>query len=103
MSTLDKVSVALTSKAYFDGQVTSRNITFADGEIKTLGLMLPGEYEFGTAAPELMQILSGEVEVRLAGENSWTSYTGGQEFNVVGDSKFAIKVKQVTDYLCTYG
>ena len=30
-------------------------------EIKTLGIMMPGEYTFGTNEAELMEIIAGEV------------------------------------------
>ena len=46
---------------YFDGRVTSAEVTFADGLWETLGVILRGEYEFGTDAHELMEILSGEL------------------------------------------
>ncbi len=36
---------------------------FSDGSMKTLGIMLPGEYEFNTAEKEIMEILAGDLEV----------------------------------------
>ena len=44
MSDFANVSVSKEANVYFDGQVTSRAIVFADGTRKTLGVMLPGEY-----------------------------------------------------------
>ena len=40
----ENVTVDLISNIYFDGNVTSRNIFFSDGSLKTLGVMLKGEY-----------------------------------------------------------
>ncbi|MBN4078551.1 pyrimidine/purine nucleoside phosphorylase, partial [Gammaproteobacteria bacterium AH-315-C21] len=65
MSTFENVSVVKQANVYFDGKVTSRTVIFADGEKKTLGIMMPGEYEFGAEVKELMEILSGELEVLL--------------------------------------
>ena len=65
MEQFDQVSVIKNANVYFDGKVTSRTIVFSDGTRKTLGIMLPGEYEFNTEAKELMEILSGELEVLL--------------------------------------
>ena len=59
------------TKLLRDGAVTSRTLEFASGERKTLGIMQPGEYRFTTGKPELMEILSGSVSVRLDGEASW--------------------------------
>ena len=72
------------------------------GEEKSLGIMMPGEYNFGTGKAELMEIISGEVEVKIAGENSWTLYEGDSEFDVPANSNFDIKVKTITDYCCSY-
>jgi uncharacterized protein YaiE (UPF0345 family) len=48
MSKFENVTVIKEANVYFDGRVTSRVLEFADGSKKTLGIMLPGEYEFGT-------------------------------------------------------
>ena len=42
---------------YFKGNVFSRNIFLKYGSRKTLGVMLPGKYEFNTKARELMEII----------------------------------------------
>ena len=47
---------------YFDGRVTSAEVTFADGLWETLEVILRGEYEFGTDAHEVIWILSGKLE-----------------------------------------
>lgn len=98
----ENVSVVKKANIYFDGNVTSRTIVFADGSKKTLGIMLPGEYEFGTGAAELMEILAGELEVQLPGEQGWKSIVGGQSFNVAANARFQLKIKTVTDYCCSF-
>jgi uncharacterized protein YaiE (UPF0345 family) len=70
----ENVTIVKKANIYFDGKVTSRNVFFPDGTRKTLGFMLPGEYEFGTAAPELMEILAGEMEVLLPGSDQWQTH-----------------------------
>ena len=102
MSSFDNVSVVKAANIYFDGQVTSRVVEFADGSKKTLGIMMPGEYEFGTDTNELMEIQAGEMEVLLPGENDWQTFTAGDTFEVPKDSKFKLKVKSVSDYCCSY-
>ncbi len=105
MSDIIEKGVDLLKKAnvYFDGRVTSRNYTDANGVIKSLGVMLPGEYTFGTKAPEKMEIISGTVEVLFAGmESNWETFKGGDSFEVPGNSSFEIKVEEITDYCCTY-
>jgi len=102
MSTFENVSVVKQANVYFDGKVTSRTVIFADGEKKTLGIMMPGEYEFGAEVKELMEILSGELEVLLPETTEWKAINGGEAFEVSAASKFKVKVKSVTDYCCSY-
>ena len=64
--------------------------------------MMPGTYNFGTNEAELMEIIDGDVEVKLKGETSWNKYTAGTSFDVVANSAFDIKVNVITDYCCSY-
>jgi len=103
MSEFKNVTVIKKANVYSDGKVTSRTVLFADGSKKTLGIMLPGEYTFGTDAKELMEILAGELTVLLPGETTWKTIQGGESFNVPANAKFSLKVTTVTDYCCSYG
>jgi purine/pyrimidine-nucleoside phosphorylase len=96
------VTVVKKANVYFEGKVSSRTILFQDGSKKTLGIMLPGEYEFGTAAKELMEILTGELDVLLPGSDKWKGVKEGDSFEVPAQSKFKLKVKAITDYCCSY-
>lgn len=96
------VSVLKKANVYFDGKVTSRTVLFENGEKKTLGFMLAGEYEFNTGAEELMEILNGEMDIMLAGESSYKLYKEGESFVVPANSSFKIIVKAYADYCCSY-
>jgi hypothetical protein len=102
MSEFTNVTVVKKANMYFDGKVTSRTVLFSDGTKKTLGIMLPGDYEFGTAYKEIMEILAGDLDVLLPGSAEWQQYTEGRAFEVPANSKFKLKVKAVTDYCCSY-
>lgn len=96
------VTVDKKASVYFEGKVTSRTIRFEDGSHKTLGIMLPGDYTFGTADKEIMEIMSGEMEVQLPESDEWVMITGPQSFEVPANSSFNLKVKSITDYCCSY-
>lgn len=96
------VSVAREANVYFDGKVTSRTIVLADGSQKTLGVMLPGEYEFGTQAAEEMDISSGELDVLLPGADDWLSIRQAHVFHVPAEASFKVRVHSITHYCCTY-
>lgn len=102
MSQFHNVNIIKAANVYFDGKVSSRTVLFDDGSSKTLGIMLPGEYEFGTQAKELMEILSGELEIMLPQSVSWQTVVGPQSFEVPANAKFRVKVNTVTDYCCSY-
>ncbi len=102
MSEFKNVTVVREANIYFDGKVTSRTVLFGDGSKKTLGVMLPGEYEFSTGDKEIMEILVGELEVMLPGASSWKKISGGQSFDVPANSKFTMKVKTLSDYCCSF-
>lgn len=97
----EQVSVEKKANIYFDGKVTSRTVLLADGTKKTLGIMLPGEYTFSTAAKEEMDISAGKLSYRLQGED-WVTIDGTGVFYVPANSSFDLKVEEVTDYCCSY-
>lgn len=102
MQEFKNVTVVKKANIYFDGKVTSRTVLFADGIKKTLGIMFPGEYEFGTAEKEIMEILAGDLDVLIPGTPGWQTVVAGASFEVPAHSKFKLKVKSLTDYCCSY-
>lgn len=102
MGQFENVTVVKKANVYFDGKVTSRTVYFPSGERKTLGIMMPGEYEFGTGDKEIMEILGGVLEVLLPGSDKWISVKEGESFEVPAKSSFKLVIKEVTDYCCSY-
>ena len=102
MSEFHNVTVVKKANVYFDGKVASRTVLFADGSKKTLGIIQSGEYEFSTGDKEIMEILSGELDVALPASAGWLAVKGGESFEVPGHSKFTMKVKTLTDYCCSF-
>jgi len=102
MSEFNNVTVVRKANIYFDGKVSSRTIVFADGSKKTLGVMLPGDYEFNTGDKEIMEIMSGELDVMLPGAQGWRTIRGGESFDVPAQAKFSLKIKTITDYCCSF-
>jgi len=98
----ENVTVEVAGNSYFDGAVTSRTLHFPDGSRKTLGFMQEGDYEFGTGAAEIMEIISGEMDVKLPDSHEWITIKGGEQFSVPANAKFQLKVKQLSDYCCSY-
>lgn len=102
MTAFENVTVVKQANIYFDGKVSSRTVQFADGTEKTLGIMLPGDYTFGTEAKEIMEIMAGDLEVLLPETEQWQSINAGESFEVPANAKFQLKIKTPTDYCCSY-
>ena len=102
MSQFDNVAVIREANFYFEGNVSSRTVVFPDGTKKTLGVMLPGEYKFGTSSHEIMEILAGELDVFLPGASVSVLVKGGETFEVPANTSFTVNVKTITDYCCSY-
>lgn len=86
---------------YFDGKVKSIAFT-AGGGAATVGVMAPGDYEFGTVKKEIMTVVSGKLTVKLPGEADWMDFPKGGSFTVPPNAKFQLKVGEDTAYLCLY-
>ena len=56
---LENVTAIAKANVYFDGKVVSHTVYMENGDRKTLGLFLPGEYEFGTGDAEIMDLTDG--------------------------------------------
>lgn len=101
---MEFTNVKLVAKAnvYDGGKVSSRTFFLESGQRKTLGFMLAGEYQFSTAAAEIMEVLQGEMQALLPGQSSFQAFGPGQSFNVPANSAFTVRVPQYADYCCSY-
>ena len=102
MDKYKNVNVDKLANIYFEGNVISRNVFFRDGSKKTLGVMLPGKYEFNTDARELMEIMSGKLSLKLQNYQDWKLIKAGMDFNVPKNSSFKVNVLELVNYTCSY-
>ena len=99
----ENVTALAAANVYFDGKVISHAIILPDGSTKTLGVILPGEYHFGTEAAELMEIIAGECRHILDDTKETISTRSGSSFNVPANSGFTITVeKEPCHYVCSF-
>lgn len=100
----EQVSVGKKANVFFDGKCVSHSVFFADGSRKTVGVIMPGaQLTFNVGAPELMEITSGECQVKIAGDNEFKTYTAGSQFNVATNGSFEIHAKDEVNYVCSFG
>lgn len=97
------VKAVTKANIYFEGRVVSHSILFPDGSKKTLGLIYPGKFHFGTDKAERMEIVAGSCTVTLKGDSKVSSYTAGQFFDVPASSGFDIEVTAgICEYICSF-
>ena len=102
MELIENVSIEKNINIYFEGKVTSRNFFLKNGAKKTLGVMMPGIYEFETKKKEIMEIISGKLKVLLPGHSEWKEINEKTEFEVPSNSKFKVEILSLTNYCCSY-
>lgn len=99
----DNVTAIAKANVYFDGKVVSHTILAADGSKKTLGLIYPGKFHFGTAQAERMEIVAGNCRVKLDGQGDTREYAAGSAFDVPANSGFDIEVTAgICEYVCSF-
>jgi len=97
------VTAIAKANVYFEGKVVSHSILLTGGERKTLGLIYPGTYHFGTAAAERMELTAGACRVKIDGTTHWSDYDAGRQFEVPANSGFDIEVKSgICEYICSF-
>ena len=100
---IPNVTAVAKANVYFEGRVISHTILSQDGSKRTLGLIYPGTYHFGTGAAELMQIVDGSCSVVLDGTETKSAHGSGSEFRVPANSGFTITVADgICQYVCSF-
>ena len=99
---IDGVSITTKANVYFDGKCVSHGFTYPDGTRKSVGVVLPAELTFGTAAAEIMECVGGSCEYRLDGSDQWLPSGPGDKFSIPANSKFDIRVTEAYHYICHY-
>lgn len=100
MNKLEKVSVRKEANVYYEGKVSSRVIFEENGDRKTLGLVLPGTYEFSAEDKEILEILEGVCTITYDGHEN--RYEKGDVFSIPANTTFLFGAEEITDYCCSY-
>jgi len=97
------VTAVAKANVYFDGKVVSHTLLLPDNTKKTLGLIYPGRFHFGTDQAERMEIVAGQCAVKLDGQSAIHNYAAGQAFEVAAKAGFDIEIKSgICEYICSY-
>ena len=100
---IGNVTVTAKANVYFDGKVVSHTLLLVDGSKKSVGVIMPGSYHFGTDSAERMEILEGGCDVQLDGQEEVRRCRVSESFRVPAKSGFTITVADAPcHYICTF-
>ncbi|WP_423252540.1 pyrimidine/purine nucleoside phosphorylase [Vibrio vulnificus] len=86
----------IKENSYFAGNVKSLGFN-QQGEDSSVGVMLPGNYTFGTDAPERMTVVKGALVIKREGDEEWSTYQAGETLEVGGKMVFGSGSGEVSD------
>lgn len=90
----------LKHNSYFDGKVQSLGYE-RHGRRQTVGVIVPGEYQFTTDGAERMSVINGELHARV-GNGAWTAYPAGTAFEVPAKTAFHVRAAAPSAYWCEF-
>lgn len=80
-----------------------QSLTYDDGKKAfSVGIISPGEYEFGAIKKEITTVTSGKISAWVEGNDQWQDYSAFQEFTISGHKNFRYKVSETSSYICFY-
>lgn len=99
---ISSVDVKVRVNIFCDGKVQSRTLRYPDGRLQTLGVYLPGEFDFHSDGPETVVMTAGAVEVFFPGDKDWRLVKTGERYDVPADTKFKVRCSEISEYICDF-
>lgn len=98
----EDVKVKINANIFEGGLCQSRTLIFPDGSKKTLGVYMPGDFEFDSHEPERVLITSGSVDVIFPGDLDWRTVNTGEYYDVPRNCVFHVRCRQISEYICDF-
>lgn len=99
---IDSAAVKIHVNIYCDGKVQSRTLRYPDGRLQTLGVYLPGDFEFHSDGPETVLMTAGAVEVLFPGDADWRLVKAGERYEVPANTVFKVRCSEISEYICDF-
>ena len=99
---INSVDVKVRVNIFCDGKVQSRTLRYPDGTMKTLGVSLPGDFEFHSVCPESVVLTAGEVEVNFPDGKGWQKIKTGERYEVPANTVFQVRCSVISEYICDF-
>ena len=99
---ISSVDVRKKVNIYCDGRVQSRTLRYPDGREQTLGVYLPGVFEFHSEGPETVLMTAGCVDVLFPSDDEWRRVAEGETYDVPANTVFKVRCENVAEYICDF-
>lgn len=96
------VDVKTKVNIFCEGKVQSRTLRYPDGRIQTLGVYLPGEFDFHSDGAEKVIISAGCAEVFFPADKDWRQVKVGETYDVPANTAFKVRCSEITEYICDF-
>jgi uncharacterized protein YaiE (UPF0345 family) len=98
----EQVTVNKKANVFFDGKCVSHTVTLANGERKSVGVILPSTLRFDLTTKEVMEVVDGTAHVSINGAPE-QAFAAGQSWTVDAGAYFVIRAEQPVHYVCHFG
>ena len=98
----DQVTVNKKANVFFDGKCVSHTVTLANGERKSVGVILPSTLRFDLTTKEVMEVVDGTAHVSINGAPE-QAFAAGQSWTVDAGAYCVIRAEQPVHYVCHFG
>lgn len=99
---INTVDVKTRVNIFCGGKVQSRTLRYPDGKTRTLGVYLPGEFEFHSDGPETVVMTAGSVDVLFPGDADWHRVGVGERYDVPENCIFKVRCSKISEYICDF-
>lgn len=88
-------------KRYHGDRVMS--LTYDDENVSfSVGIISPGEYEFGAVKSEEFTVTAGVIRCWVEGDKEWSTNKKNEIFTVPSRKNFKLSVDEISSYICYY-
>lgn len=96
------VDVKTKVNIFCEGKVQSRTLRYPDGKLQTLGVYMPGEFEFHSDTAEKVLITAGSVSVLFPSDSDWRIIKKGEIYDVPENTLFKVRCTEIAEYICDF-
>ena len=89
-------------RKYHGDLVQSLGFELKNGKQASVGVITPGEFEFGTINPETIKVSSGNISVWHEESKEWIILGEDQSYKIPQSCNYKLKTNEISSFICFY-